>query len=389
MKVSVVKVSVVKVSVVNAERLAELEEQRHFLLNSIRDIEREREVGDVDSDDYQALHDGYVARAAAVMREIDDGRSSLVPRPPVRRGRSIAIVGGTVAVAVALGLFVANSAGQRLPGQGLTGGLPADEVAIQLAQGRRLLGTDSAGARAAFERVLELEPGNAEAATYSSYLLVIDGQQAGDQAGVRAGIAGLEAAALLDETYGDPHCLLAVSAGTFLDPIDEAMVTTQGSLCLALNPPQDMVSMIEGLIARVSGETTTTMAGDNVETLLVTADAQLTDGDYSTALITFQRVLELEPTNVTAQAYSGYLIALNGRDTNNQVQVAQGIELLQTTIERNPDYANAHCLLAFAAGYLLDEADAETARAAGEECLSLDPPADIIPLIQQLLEELG
>ncbi len=373
----------------NPERLAELEEQRRFLLNSIRDIEREHEVGDVSDDDHQALHDGYVARAAAVMREIDDGRSSLLPKSPTRWGRRIGIIGGTVAVAVALGLFVANSAGQRLPGQSLTGGQPADEVAIQLAEGRRLMGTETAGARAAFERVLKIEPDNAEAATYSSYLLVIDGQQTGDQAGVRAGIVGLEAAALLDNAYGDPHCLLAVSAGTFLDPIDKEMVTTQGALCLALNPPQDMVPMIEGLLARVSGETTTTMAGDNVETLLATADTQLTAGDYSTALITYQRVLELEPSNVTAQAYSGYLIALNGRDTNNQAQVAQGIELLQTTIERNPDYANAHCLLSFAAGYLLDEADADTARTAGEECLKLDPPADMIPLIQKLLKELG
>jgi len=374
---------------VNPERLAELEEQRRFLLSSIRDIEREREVGDVDDDDYQALRDGYVARAAAVMREIDDGRSSLLPKPPTRWGRRIAIVGGTFAVAVALGLFVANSAGQRLPGQGLTGGLPDDEVAGQLALGRQLIATDTVGARAAFERVLEIEPDNAEAATYSSYLLVIDGQKAGDQAGVRAGIAGLEIAALLDESYGDPHCLLAVSAGTFLDPSDEAMVTTRGALCLALNPPQDMVPMIEGLIARVSGETTTTFAGEDVETLLATADSQLTAGDYSTALITYQRVLELESTNVTAQAYAGYLIALNGRDTTNQEQVAQGIELLQTTIERNPDYANAHCLLAFATGYLLDEADAETARTAGEECLKLNPPADIVPLIRKLLEELG
>ena len=371
------------------ERLAELEEQRRFLLNSIRDIEREHEVGDVGDDDYRALRDGYVARTAAVMREIDDGRSSMLPKPPTRWGRRVAIIGGTLAVAVALGLFVANSAGQRLPGQSLTGGQPADEVAIQLAEGRRLLGTDSAGARAAFERVLEIEPDNAEAATYSSYLLVIDGQKAGDQAGVRAGITGLEAAALLDDTYGDPHCLLAVSAGTFLDPIDEDMVATQGALCLALNPPQDMVSMIEGLVARVTGETPTTLPGDDLDTLLATADAQLTAGSYSEALITFQRALQLEPTNETALAYSGYLIALNGRDTSNPEQVDQGIELLQSTIDDNPDYANAHCLLAFATGYLLAEPDEDTARAAGEECLALDPPADMIPLIQQLLEELG
>jgi tetratricopeptide (TPR) repeat protein len=374
---------------VSPERLAELEEQRQFLLNSIRDIDREHEVGDVGDDDFQALRDGYVARAAAVMRELDDGRSSLLPKPPARWGRRIAIIGGTVAVAVALGLFVAHSAGQRLPGQSLTGGQPADEVAVQLAEGRRLIGTDSAGARAAFERVLELEPTNAEAATYSSYLLVLDGKQAGDQTGVKAGIAGLEAATKLDPTYGDPHCLLAVAAGTFLDPIDEDTVATQGALCLALNPPQDMVPMIEGLIARVTGETTTTLAGDDVDTLLATADAQLTAGEFSAALVTFQRVLELEPNNTTAQAYSGYLIALNGRDTSNSQQVDQGIELLNAVIERDPSYANAHCLLAFSAGYLLAEPDTETARNAGEECLSLDPPADMIPLIQQLLDELG
>ncbi len=373
----------------NPARLEELEEQRRFLLDSIRDIEREHDVGDVGDDDYHALHDGYVARAAAVMREIDDGRSSLLPKRPTRWGRRIAIIGGTVAVAVALGLFVANSAGQRLPGQSLTGGQPADEVAIQLAEGRRLLGTDSAGARTAFERVLELEPGNAEAATYSAYLLVIDGQKAGDQAGIRAGIAGLEAAAVMDDTYGDPHCLLAVSAGRFLVPADVEMVTSQGALCLALNPPQDMVSMIQNLIASVTGETTTTLAGDNAEKLLATADAQLTAGNYSEALLTYQRVLELEPTNKTALAYSGYLIALNGRDTSNPAQVEQGIELLQSTIASNPQYANAQCLLAFAAGYLLAEPDAATARAAGTRCLTLDPPADMIPLIQQLLNELG
>lgn len=373
----------------NPERMAELEEQRRFLLDSIRDIEREHEFGDVGDDDYHALRDGYVARAAAVMREIDDGRSSLLPKRPTRWGSSIAIIGGTIAVAVALGLFVANSAGQRLPGQSLTGGQPADEVSIQLAEGRRLLGTDSAGARAAFGRVLELEPGNAEAATYSAYLLVIDGQKAGDQAGVRAGIAGLEAATSLDDTYGDPHCLLAVAAGRFLDPVDKEMVTTQGALCLALDPPQEMVSMLQNLIASVTGETTTTLAGDSVETLLATADAQLTAGNYSEALLTYQRVLELEPANTTALAYSGYLIALNGRDTNNPAQVAQGIELLQSTIAANPTYANAQCLLAFAAGYLLAEPDTDTARTAGETCLTLDPPADMIPLIQQLLDELG
>ena len=100
----------------NPDRLAELEEQRRFLLSSIRDIEREHDVGDVDDHDFHALRDGYVARAAAVMREIEDGRSSLPPKPTSQWWRRPALIVGTLAVALALGVFVARSAGQRLPG---------------------------------------------------------------------------------------------------------------------------------------------------------------------------------------------------------------------------------------------------------------------------------
>ena len=58
----------------NPDRLAELEEERRFLLSSIRDLDREHAAGDVDEADYCALRDGYVARAAAVLREIEGGR---------------------------------------------------------------------------------------------------------------------------------------------------------------------------------------------------------------------------------------------------------------------------------------------------------------------------
>ena len=372
----------------NPDRLAELEEQRRFLLGSIRDIEREHSVGDVDDDDFRTLRDGYVARAAAVMREIDDGRSSLPAKDAPHWWRRVAIVGGTLLVAVALGLFVAHSAGQRLPGQSLTGGQPADEVAVQLAEGRRLMNTDSTAARTAYARVLAIEPGNAEAATYFAYLLVLDGQKAGDQAMVRQGVADLQQAATLDDTYGDPHCLLAVSGGNFLDPPDKELVGTEGALCLALDPPQEMVGMIQGLVARMSGETTTTFVGGDVASLLVTADAQQNAGDYSGALATYQRVLQLDPGNLPARAQSAYLVALNGRDTSNQDQVQQGIELLQTMVARDPDFADAHCLLALAAGYLLDKPDTDLASAEGDRCLALDAPADMAPLVQDLVDEL-
>ena len=53
---------------INPDTLAELEEERRFLLRSLTDLERELEAGDVDRADYEVLRDGYTARAATVMR---------------------------------------------------------------------------------------------------------------------------------------------------------------------------------------------------------------------------------------------------------------------------------------------------------------------------------
>ena len=108
--------------------------------------------------------------AAAVLREIEDGRSSLVPKRPQPWWRRAAILGGTLVVALAMGLFVAHSAGQRLPGQSLTGGQPADEVAVQLATARQSMGTDPKASLEAYAKVLVIQPDNVEAITYAAWL---------------------------------------------------------------------------------------------------------------------------------------------------------------------------------------------------------------------------
>ena len=45
--------------------LGTLREEQRFLLESLRDLERERDAGDVTDEDYETLREGYVARAAA------------------------------------------------------------------------------------------------------------------------------------------------------------------------------------------------------------------------------------------------------------------------------------------------------------------------------------
>ncbi len=63
----------------SAEQLG-LEEQRDLLLRSLRDLERERAAGEINDDDYTTLKDDYTARAAAVLRAIESGRTGR-PRP--------------------------------------------------------------------------------------------------------------------------------------------------------------------------------------------------------------------------------------------------------------------------------------------------------------------
>jgi hypothetical protein len=230
------------------DRLAELEEERRFLLTSIRDIEREHSVGDVDEHDYQTLRDGYVARAAAVLREIDDGRRALPEKRKRPLWQRVVIPVATLAVGIGLGVFVSHSAGQRLPGQGLTGGQPLDQVTTLLAQGRSLLGSDTAGALAAYRKVLELEPNNVEARTYAGWLVVLNGQQAKNDGQIQQGISLLKAAATIDDTFADPHCFIAVASARFLSTPDQQTAALEAQACLDRHPPANMAPMIQGLI---------------------------------------------------------------------------------------------------------------------------------------------
>ena len=74
-----------------------LEEQRDFLLRSLVDLDRERAAGDVDEHDYAVLKDDYTARAAAVLRAIEAGRTSPATDPPRRFGRRVGIAAGVLA----------------------------------------------------------------------------------------------------------------------------------------------------------------------------------------------------------------------------------------------------------------------------------------------------
>lgn len=233
----------------NPDRLAQLEQEQRFLLGSLNDLDAEHEAGDIDDHDHSVLHDGYTARAAAVLREVSDGKVALPSRRRTRPAVAAAWVLGVVAVAVLSGWLVARSSGQRLAGQTMTGGQAIDAVAANLAEARSLMGTgEYATALERFRTVTDLEPDNAEARTYTSWLLVITSRSIDDPAlrteVLAAAMAGFDRVIGDDPTYADPYCLSAVAATRFLDVPDPDLARTRAQGCLDHNPPSDMRALI-------------------------------------------------------------------------------------------------------------------------------------------------
>lgn len=188
-----------------------LEEERDFLLRSLDDLERERGAGDIDDADYRALKDDYTARAAAVLKALDDGRATAAaPQPRSPAWKVVAVVAAIAVFAGLAGLLVARSSGSRAPGQTVTGGAPltvSQQVQAAIAKAGK---GDVLESVQALDKILKAHPGNAEALTYKGWILYQAGKQ-GDSAELRtAGYGTLAQAVKADPKYPDTHIFLAV-----------------------------------------------------------------------------------------------------------------------------------------------------------------------------------
>lgn len=232
-----------------------LEEQRDFLLASLRDLERERAAGDVDEADYEALRSSYTARAADIIRRLQPDEVVSDPSAVTagKRGVSRRLVGvlAVVAFAVGLGVFVARQSGQRLPGETASGGI-ADSTANKLAQARQLNFNDPITAINIYSDVLKVDPDNVEALTYRSWLLALtarDAEQAVRDAAVQTAILGLGRATLLDDSYPDAHCFLGIVSFRFAN--DLATAKSELAKCQASDPPAQVKGFVDAVVAEV------------------------------------------------------------------------------------------------------------------------------------------
>ena len=157
----------------NPDELAELEEQRSFLLRSIDDLQRELAVGDIDDVDAATLGADYAHRLGEVQRAIESGRAAVIAeaRPP-RWGRRLAVIGVVAVLAVGAGVVVANAAGSRHPGESATGNI-RENSGNQLTRAAALQDEGKyLDAVKAYHAVLKTDPTNSEANAELGFLLI-------------------------------------------------------------------------------------------------------------------------------------------------------------------------------------------------------------------------
>jgi tetratricopeptide (TPR) repeat protein len=228
----------------------DLRHEQQFLLRSLRDLDNERAAGDIDDADYAALRDGYIARTAVITRELE---GVVVESPMVGRNwlRRIVVVVVVLSVGAGAGVGVARQSGQRLPGQSATGGIEQSSSGL-LSSARQLNFSDPGKAIELYTQVLKLEPDNAEALTYRSWILALTARAATGsvkQLALVTAVKDLMRAQEVDPEYPDAHCFLGIVYFRFLS--NASLAKPQLDTCKAMNPPKEVQSFVDSIVAEV------------------------------------------------------------------------------------------------------------------------------------------
>lgn len=237
---------------IDPDEQVSLEEERRFLLESLVDLAREHAAGDIDDEDYRVLKNGYVNRAAQIIKVLDAGVDAREARHRASLKRILSVIALVALTAGAAGWFVARQSGQRLPGQTISGGV-LDSTASMLSQARSLNFSEPKTAIDLYSKVLALNPDHVEALTYRSWLIALVARDAPDDMKVLALAAatqGLDHAIEVEPDYADAHCFLGIVRFRLAN--DAAGAKEQLDICAAMNPPAEVKGFVDSIRAEVA-----------------------------------------------------------------------------------------------------------------------------------------
>jgi len=249
--------------------------ERDFLLHSLDDLDRELEAGNIDAESYRVLHDDYTARAAAVIKSLDDGDDHPVPNAPESPRRLKWLTIGAIIIFVALaGYFLAHTAGSRSPGQTITGNnqlngssspttvalagevaaanaavaAQPDSYAERIRYARDLLQVQNyPEAIKQYSAASRIDPTQAEPLAYSGWISAVVSESVDDASLKKALLDGASArinqATSVDPTYPDAYVFKGLLLSQLLNKPCDAVPAFQRFLVLApeSNPMRNQV----------------------------------------------------------------------------------------------------------------------------------------------------
>lgn len=293
-------------------RRVELEKRRDFLLRSIEDLDRELRDGEITAEDHRRLRDDYAARAAVVLRALDEEPETPEPGEGTagaagaggasRRRSRMAWLAGLGAFAGLAAVVLVAFVGERDSGDSITGDIPSSTAGLLARADECAAEGDLECAIESYGEVLEIDPRHAEALTYQAWYRA-------DQGEVEAALEQLDRAVDLDPTFLDAHAFRVIVLSR-QDRVEEAQATI-GELVAAGD--EDIAL---GVAERLFG------AGQAVEALQV-----------------YDAILAEDPDHARALAWRGWVVALAGLDE-------EAIGYLDRAAEVDPELPDAHAFRA-------------------------------------------
>ena len=333
------------------DALAMLEEERDFLLRSLADLDREHAAGDIDDTDYASLRDDYTARAAAVLRSIEQRRLAMAVAVPGRStGRRALWFAGVIVIAVLSCVLIARSVGTRQTGATATGDPLRD--ARQLLADAQQAAVDQKYAVSIdlYTKALAIQPGNVEALTYRGWSKMRSGD-------ATAAAVDLDAAMDLDARYPDVRVFRSV---VFVAAKQYDAAAKQLAVFDTLAAPPLMTQIVDAqhlrehiALGRVEPvllvEKPPSIAASGFSTDDVFNAARQLDDDARPAdeLKLFAMMLAVDPHDKRALTYEAWVLARAGVQQKQQTRIADALAIFDNVLGQDPNYADARVFRAF------------------------------------------
>lgn len=246
-----------------SNELLELKNKRDFYLKSLKDLEQEKNDGEVEQGTYLQLKDSYTTKAAELIREIEDlensnsnskvegyslgGRYRLPKWAPKLIIWTLIIMFG-----IGSAIAVSDFAGPQLPGQTISGA-PTLNLTNRLAQAKSTIAQGNyIAASNQYQQILAKHPNQPQALTYEGWIITLIGVQDKKPILVANGQKLIAKAIKIDPTYPSAHFFMGVIALNY--DHNPKLAVAQLQIYLKGHPSKSLYSSVKALLVKAQGQ---------------------------------------------------------------------------------------------------------------------------------------